>query len=173
LGHPSKFQRVSRLAFVTARTSLNGGQPNFAQRILGWYTIYIFSGALASCRVLPGANCSLCVQVLRSRILAAVLNGTRAVGVSKALRRGIFTRQSGHPVRYFAVELSSFSITRPHRRMRPLVTDRVALSVGLSVTQVSPAKTAKSIEMPLGLLSRIRPRNRVLDGGSRSLMVSG
>jgi len=29
-GHPSKFQRVWRLGFVTAPTSLNGGQPNFA-----------------------------------------------------------------------------------------------------------------------------------------------
>ena len=29
--HPSKFQRVSRLGFVTAPTSLNGGQPNFAR----------------------------------------------------------------------------------------------------------------------------------------------
>jgi len=31
LGHPSKFQRVSRLAFVIAATSLTGGQPNFAR----------------------------------------------------------------------------------------------------------------------------------------------
>jgi len=31
LGHPSKFQRVSRLGFVTAAKSLNGGQPNFAR----------------------------------------------------------------------------------------------------------------------------------------------
>jgi len=31
LGHPSKFQRVSRLGFVTALTSLNGGQPNLAR----------------------------------------------------------------------------------------------------------------------------------------------
>jgi len=31
LGHPSKFQRVSRFGFVTAPTSLNGGQPNFAR----------------------------------------------------------------------------------------------------------------------------------------------
>jgi len=30
LGRPSKFQRVSRLGFVTAATSLNGSQPNFA-----------------------------------------------------------------------------------------------------------------------------------------------
>jgi len=33
LRHPSKFQRVLRLAFVTAATSLNGGQPNFARRL--------------------------------------------------------------------------------------------------------------------------------------------
>jgi len=31
---------------------------------------------------------SLCVQVLRSPILAALLHGTRAVGVSQTLRRG-------------------------------------------------------------------------------------
>ena len=30
LGHPSKFQRVSRLGSVTARHSSNGRQPNFA-----------------------------------------------------------------------------------------------------------------------------------------------
>jgi len=41
---------------------------------------------------------SLCVQVLRSPILAALLHGIRAVGVSKTLWRGIFTRQGGHPV---------------------------------------------------------------------------
>jgi len=29
-GTPRKFQRVSRLAFVAAPTSLNGGEPNFA-----------------------------------------------------------------------------------------------------------------------------------------------
>jgi len=31
LGHPSKFQRLSRLGFVTAAMSLNGSQPNFAR----------------------------------------------------------------------------------------------------------------------------------------------
>jgi len=30
-GHPSKFQRVLRLGFVTAATSFTGGQPNFAR----------------------------------------------------------------------------------------------------------------------------------------------
>jgi len=31
LGDPSKFQRVLHLAFITAATSLTGGQPNFAR----------------------------------------------------------------------------------------------------------------------------------------------
>jgi len=33
LGHPSKFQRVSCLAFVAAATLLTGDQPNFAQSL--------------------------------------------------------------------------------------------------------------------------------------------
>ena len=36
--------------------------------------------------------------------------------------------------------------------------------VGLSVTLVSPAKTAERIEMPFGLRTRVGPRNHVLDG---------
>jgi len=46
LGHSSKFQWVSRLGFVTAPTSLNGGQPNFA-RCLAIFcadTLYIHFG---------------------------------------------------------------------------------------------------------------------------------
>jgi len=35
--------------------------------------------------------------------------------------------------------------------MRHIATDRVAWSVGLSVTLVSPAKTAEPIKMPFGL----------------------
>jgi len=51
--------------------------------------------------------------------------------------------------------------------MRPIVsvTDRVAWSVGLSVTIVSHAKTAESIEMPFGLWTPVSRRNQVLDGG--------
>ena len=40
----------------------------------------------------------------------------------------------------------------------------VCLSVGLSVTIVSPAKMAKPIEMLFGMLTRVGPRKRVLDG---------
>jgi len=48
--------------------------------------------------------------------------------------------------------------------MRLIVTDRGAWSVGLSVTLVSPAKTAAPIEMPFWLRTRVGPRNHVLDG---------
>jgi len=49
-----------------------------------------------------------------------------------------------------------------HVKMRPIVTDRVAWSVGLLVCQchsiVSPAETAQPIEMPCGLCTRVGPR---------------
>jgi len=50
-------------------------------------------------------------------------------------------------------------------QMRPIVTDQVAWSVGLSVILVRPAKTAAPIEMPFGLRTRVGPRNHVLDWG--------
>jgi len=45
--------------------------------LLGWYTIYTFLGSLPTefCQV----QNSLCIQVLHSAILAALLHGTRAV----------------------------------------------------------------------------------------------
>ena len=52
-------------------------------RLLHWYTIYRPT-LTEFCQV----QSSLCVQVLRSPILAALLHGTRAVGVSHTLRRG-------------------------------------------------------------------------------------
>jgi len=58
LGHPCKFQLVSRLRFVTAPMSLNGGQPNFARCLaVSWVgTSYIFLGLLPSNRIVPGAK---------------------------------------------------------------------------------------------------------------------
>jgi len=93
LEHPSKFQRVSRLAFVTAPTSLNGGQQNFAGCLaVSWAgTLYIglytFWGSCPVTEFCLLQN-SLCVQVLRSPILAALLRGTRAAAVSQTLWRG-------------------------------------------------------------------------------------
>ena len=49
--------------------------------------------------------------------------------------------------------------------MWPSVTNRVSWSVGLSVTLVSPAKTAAPIEMLFGLGLGVGPGNHVLDGG--------
>jgi len=46
----------------------------------------------------------------------------------------------------------------------------VGLSVRLSVTVVSPSKTAELIEIPFGLWARVGSRNRVLDGGPDNRM---
>ena len=91
-GNPcSKFQRVSRLAFVpTTATSLTEGQPNFARclAVSCAGTLYIhFRGLLPLTEFCQVQN-SLYVQVLCSRILAALPHGTPASGVSQILRRG-------------------------------------------------------------------------------------
>jgi len=68
--------------------------------------LYIFGHScplMEFCRVQP----SLCIQVLRYPVLAVLLHGTRAVGVRQTLQHGIFTWQGGHPVRHWAVALSS------------------------------------------------------------------
>jgi len=57
-GHHRKCQWVSHLGFVTAPTSLNRDQPNFAW-CLGCYIIYTFLGSLAPNRILPGAKFTL------------------------------------------------------------------------------------------------------------------
>jgi len=66
LGPPcSKFQRVSRLAFVTAATSLTGGQPNFARLSIYALVAKIIAGQ--SCAMVPrwrfwAIFCVLCFQ---------------------------------------------------------------------------------------------------------------
>jgi len=57
-------------------------------RLLGWYTIYTLSGALAPLTEFCQVQNSLYVQVLHSLILAALLQGTRAAAVSQTLWRG-------------------------------------------------------------------------------------
>ena len=62
LGHPSKFQRVSRLGLVTAATTLTGGQPNFARCLaVSWAgTVYIhFRGLLPPGGISPCAKFTL------------------------------------------------------------------------------------------------------------------
>jgi len=62
LGHPSKFQRVSRFRSVTAATSLNGSQPNFARCLaVSWAgTLHIhFRGFLPRYGILLDATFTL------------------------------------------------------------------------------------------------------------------
>ena len=107
-------------------------------RLLGWYTLYIFEGSCPRTEFCQVQN-SLCIQVLRAPILAALLHGTRAVGVSQTLRRGIFTWQGGHPVRHSAVELSSYCYFA--RGSGCQVLWWVCLSVCLSVREVISGTT--------------------------------
>jgi len=91
LGTPANFnERVSRVGFITAPTSLNWRQPNFARCLApssGLVQYRHFPGLLLLKEFCQVQN-SLCVQVLRSPILSALLHGSRAVGVSQTLRRG-------------------------------------------------------------------------------------
>jgi len=103
-GNPSKFERVSRLDFVTAATSLNGSQPNFAQCLaISWAgTLCIhFRGFLPRNEILPGATFTLCPN-LAVHILAALLHGTLVLGVRQTLQRwtegATYIRQGGHHV---------------------------------------------------------------------------
>jgi len=65
------------------------------------FSLFFLGGGLLPLTEFCQEQNSLCVQVLRYLVL---LHGTRAVGVSQTLRRGIFTRQGGHPFRHWAVK---------------------------------------------------------------------
>ena len=90
LGHPSKFQPVSRLRFITAPMSLNRRQQHFAGCLAVFWagTLYIhFWGLLPPTEFFQLQN-SFCIQVLHCPILPALLHGTRAAGISQTLCRG-------------------------------------------------------------------------------------
>ena len=89
MGHPSKFQRVLRLGFVTEAMSFTGGQPNFARRLAVSWTgiIYIhFRGLLLPDGILAGANFTLRPSLAFSYI-GNVTARHLVVGVSQTLRR--------------------------------------------------------------------------------------
>ena len=89
-GTPANFNGF-RVAFVNAATSLTGNQPNFSRCLaVSWAAtlyIYAFGGSCPLTEVCPVQNW-VYVQVLRSGILAALLHGTSAAGVSQTLWRG-------------------------------------------------------------------------------------
>jgi len=100
LGHSSKFQRVSRLGFLTARR-----RRCLAVSWAATQNIYTLLEALV-----PWRNFARCQVHFASKscvllyILAALMHGTRVVGVSQTLQRwaegATYIRQGGHHVRY-------------------------------------------------------------------------
>jgi len=90
LGHPSKFQLVSSLDFVTPPTLLNGGQQNFAGCLsVSWGgTLYIHFGGSCPLTEFCQLQNSLCVQVSHSPIPAALLHGSIAAAISQTLWHG-------------------------------------------------------------------------------------
>jgi len=101
-GIPTNFNGF-RVGFVTAATSLNGGQQNFSLfgRLLDWYTIYTFSAALASDGILPGAKFNLRPTFVFSYIGSDTARHSSS-GVSQTLWRweecATCVRQGGHHV---------------------------------------------------------------------------
>ena len=65
-----------------------------------------------------------------------------------------------------------FSHRYAQHKMRPIVTD-VPCCVCLLVATVSCAIAAEPIEMPLGVWSRVSPRDHALGGGARIPQVNG
>jgi len=57
-------------------------------RVLGWYTIYTFSGALAPDGILPGAKFTLRPNLAFSYIGSVTALHSSIAGVSQTLRRG-------------------------------------------------------------------------------------
>jgi len=81
-GTPSKFQWVSRVGFITAATSLTGGQRNFARclaiSLAGTLRIHL-QGLLPPDGILPGAEFTLRLSLAFSYTLAALLHGLPVV----------------------------------------------------------------------------------------------
>jgi len=139
-GAPRKFQRVSRLGFVTAAMALNGGQPNFPRCLAVSLacTLYVHFG---------GSYCTALEQWTSAKLRRSPIFGRAAI------RLGI-----GRHSRF--TFLLPF-IIRLHRRTTYVGVAyyyRPSIVVCRSVTLVSPAKTAEPIEMPFGLWTRVRPR---------------
>ena len=123
-GTPANFNgfRVSASLHVTAGTSLNGGQPNFARYLaVSWSGTDTFSRACPVTEFCHMQN-SLCVQLLRSPILAALLHGTRAVGVNESLQRR--TRNgitAGRPSRWASAHILVYCYVKVISRILKLL----------------------------------------------------
>ena len=91
LGHTSKLQPISRLGswlcYCTDEAQRRSTKLcRMSGRLQGWYTIHTFFGFCPSNGIL--LQNLLCVHILRSTILAALLHGTRAAAVSQTFWHG-------------------------------------------------------------------------------------
>jgi len=113
-GTPANFNRFRVLASllhwhhsVEVNQTLRGVWPSPGRVQYIYIYIYIFGDSCPLtefCQV----QSSLRDQVLHYHVLAALLRGTWAVVINQTLQHGIFTRQCGHPIWHWAVELSSY-----------------------------------------------------------------
>jgi len=118
LGHPSKFQRISRIGFVTAAMSLTRGQPNFARCLaVSWAgTLYTFSEVVATWR--NSAWCKIhftsksCVLLYWQRYCTALQHRASAkfCGVVQGMELRNFHRgrqlySSGRPSRWASAHI--------------------------------------------------------------------
>ena len=113
-GIPSEFQRVSRLAFVTAATSRNGSQPNFARclAVSCAGTSYVhFRELLSRNRILPGVKFTLRPSLARCYIgsVTARHSSTRRQPNFAALNRGCHLYSAGRPSRWALAHMLVFS----------------------------------------------------------------
>jgi len=109
-GQPSKFQRVSRLGFITAPTLLNERQPNFAQCLAVSCTgiLYIhFQGLLLPNRILPAAKLTLRPNLAFSYIgiVTAQHSSTGSQLNFVALSRGRHLYSAGRPSRWASARI--------------------------------------------------------------------
>ena len=156
LWHLSEFQPVSRLGFVTAPTSLNGGQPNFARCL----------GLLPHKGMLPRAKFTAsksCVLLYWQRYCTALEH------CASAKHCGSIRQRTPPVFGWTAITL----VIGPHcslffRFGRPFVKRfalcyRTVMSV-LSVTLVYCGQTVARIKMKLGMQAVLGPGHIVLDG---------
>jgi len=113
LGHPIQFQPVSRLGYLTAPTSLNGGQQNFAGCLaVSWAgTLYIhFWRLLPPNGILPAAKVTLRLSLAFSYIGSTALQqraSARLCGVMvlQNFCRGCHLYSAGRPSRWASAHI--------------------------------------------------------------------
>jgi len=114
-GTPADFNRFRVLASLLHRRRSVEVNQTFTMfgRLLGWITIYIFFRGLLPLTEFCQVNFSLCVQVLRSPILGALLHGTRVVGSTKLCgveqRRHLYS--TGRPSRWASAHILVLAVS--------------------------------------------------------------